>query len=187
MRLTAFALENYGNFESVRLSLDPLPGRLNLVVAPNGGGKSVLRQAFRDLLFGIPGQTRMAFRFGYAGMRLFAEGIDQSGAVFAIGRRKGVGNTLIDREGNSVDPRALKELIGEPAEALFAAGSGIAGLRRLREKFEALRDELAPERQTKSRPLYQSLAALSEARRDLRAATVRPKDWEEASAKLALT
>src|SRR5579884_103438 len=217
MRLTAFALENYGNFESVRLSLDPLPGRLNLVVAPNGGGKSVLRQAFRDLLFGIPGQTRMAFRFGYAGMRLFAEGIDQSGAVFAIGRRKGVGNTLIDREGNSVDPRALKELIGEAdeglferlfaldshllrrgaeamlasggdlAEALFAAGSGIAGLRRLREKFEALRDELAPERQTKSRPLYQSLAALSEARRDLRAATVRPKDWEEASAKLALT
>jgi uncharacterized protein YhaN len=215
MRLTSFALENYGNFESVRLSFDPQPGRVNLVVAPNGGGKSVLRQAFHDLLFGIPGQTRMAFRFGYAGMRLFAEGINGSGAAFAIGRRKGVGNTLIDGAGNNIDSHVLKGLIGEAdeglferlfaldshllrrgaeamlasggdlAEALFAAGSGIAGLRRLREKFEMLRDELAPERQTKSRPLYRSLAALSEARRDLRAATVRPRDWEEASARLA--
>jgi uncharacterized protein YhaN len=213
MRLTAFALENYGNFESVRLSLDPLPGHINLIVAPNGGGKSVLRQAFRDLLFGIPGQTRMAFRFGYAGMRLFAEGIDGSGAAFAIGRRKGLGNTLIDGAGNSLDPRVLKGLIGEAdealferlfaldshllrsgaeamlasggdlAEALFAAGSGIAGLRRLRESFESRRDALAPERQTRSRPLYQALAALSEARAALRAATVRPRDWEELQSK----
>src|SRR5579875_3484319 len=213
MRLTAFALENYGNFESVRLSLDPLPGHINLIVAPNGGGKSVLRQAFRDLLFGIPGQTRMAFRFGYAGMRLFAEGIDGSGAAFAIGRRKGLGNTLIDGAGNSLDPRVLKGLIGEAdealferlfaldshllrsgaeamlasggdlAEALFAAGSGIAGLRRLRESFESRRDALAPERQTRSRPLYQALAVLSEARAALRAATVRPRDWEELQSK----
>jgi uncharacterized protein YhaN len=217
MRLTSFALESYGNFSAVRLSLDPRPGHINLVVAPNGGGKSVLRQAFHDLLFGIPGQSKMAFRFGYAGMRLFAEGIDATGAAFAIGRRKGIGNTLIDGEGNNLDPHILKALIGEAdeglferlfaldshllrrgaeamlasggdlAEALFAAGSGIAGLRRLRERFEALRDELAPERQTRSRPLYQSLAALSQARADLRTATIRPKDWQEASARLAFT
>jgi uncharacterized protein YhaN len=191
MRLTSLSLENYGNFETVRLPLDAEPGHINLVVAPNGGGKSVLRQAFHDLLFGIPGQTKMAFRFGYGGMRLFAEGIDGSGAAFAICRRKGIGNTLSDGHGNSIDPITFKGLIGEAdeglferlfaldsqllrggaeamlksggdlAEALFAAGSGISGLRRMREKFGALRDELAPERQTKSRPLYQSLAALS--------------------------
>jgi uncharacterized protein YhaN len=215
MRLTSFSLENYGHFEAVGLSLDAQPGHINLVVAPNGGGKSVLRQAFHDLLFGIPGQTKMAFRFGYGGMRLFAEGVDGNGAAFAVGRRKGIGNTLIDGQGNSADPHIFKGLIGEAdeglferlfaldshllrkgaeamlasggdlAEALFAAGSGIAGLRRLREKFTALRDELAPERQAKSRPLYQSLAALHQARSDLRAATVRPRDWEELNAKLA--
>src|SRR5579875_2729964 len=202
MRLTAFALENYGNFESVRLSLDPLPGHINLIVAPNGGGKSVLRQAFRDLLFGIPGQTRMAFRFGYAGMRLFAEGIDGSGAAFAIGRRKGLGNTLIDGAGNSLDPRVLKGLIGEAdealferlfaldshllrsgaeamlasggdlAEALFAAGSGIAGLRRLRESFESRRDALAPERQARPRD-WEELQSKCDCARDRRAALAR--------------
>ncbi|HJU15681.1 MAG TPA: AAA family ATPase [Stellaceae bacterium] len=215
MRLTAFALENYGNFAATRLSLDPDPGCINLVLAPNGGGKSVLRQAFHDLLFGIPGQTRMAFRFGYAGMRLLAEGIDGAGGAFAIGRRKGVGNTLIDGQGNSVDPLVLKGLIGEAdealferlfaldshrlrsgaeamlasggdlAEALFAAGSGISGLRRIREEFEAKRDRLAPEHRAKLPQFYQALDALAKAQKERREATIRPQTWQELSAKLA--
>lgn len=107
MRLTSFTLENYGNFGRLHLALDPELGHLNLVVAPNGGGKTVLRQAFHDLLFGIPGQTKMAFLHGYQGMRLSAEGIDASGGAFTFGRRKGIGNTLVDGAGNSVDPRLL--------------------------------------------------------------------------------
>jgi uncharacterized protein YhaN len=214
MRLTSFALEHYGNFEAVRLSLDPDPGRVNLVVAPNGGGKTVLRQAFRDLLFGIPGQTKMAFRFGYGGMQLIAEGTDDRGAAFAIRRRKGIGNTLFDGRGNGVDQQAFKGLIGEVdealferlfaldshllragaaamlasggdfAEALFAAGSGVASLRRVREEFEELRDRLAPERKSKLPPFYQALDALAKARSDLRAATVRPRAWEDLNAQL---
>lgn len=215
MRLTAFSLEHYGNFEAVRLSLDPRPGHLNLIVAPNGAGKTVLRQAFHDFLFGIPGQTKMAFRFGYAGMRLFAEGIDANRTAFAIGRRKGIGNTLIDRDGNSVDPQCLKGLIGEAdemlferlfaldsqllrngadamlasggdlAEALFAAGSGIAGLRRMREDFEGLRDRLAPQNKAKQPPFYQALDALARARSDLRESTIRPQRWQEWNQELA--
>ena len=215
MRLTSFSLENYGNFESVRLALDPCPGHINLVVAPNGGGKTVLRRAFRDLLFGIPGQTEMAFRFGYQGMRLLAEGMDDRGATFRFGRRKGLGNTLIDGAGNSFDPRVHKQLIGgaddamferlfaldsdllrsgaaamlasggDIAEALFAAGSGIAGVRGVREELERMREELAPGRQKKSCPFYQELDALTKARSDLRASTIRPQAWEELSSKLA--
>jgi uncharacterized protein YhaN len=197
MRLTSFSLEKYGNFEAVRLLLDPQPGHINLVMAPNGGGKTVLRRAFRDLLFDIPGRTEMAFRFGYAGMRLFAEGLDGRDATFTIGRRKGTGNTLVDAAGNSLDPRVLKQLIGgadealfarlfaldghllrsgaeemlasggDIAEALFAAGSGIAGVRRLRDELERMREELAPGRQKKSCPFYQALDALTKARLDL--------------------
>ncbi len=217
MRLTSFSLENYGNFADVRLPLDPRPGLVNLVVAPNGGGKTVLRNAFHDWLFGIPGQTKMAFRFGYGGMRLLAEGIDGNGVAFAIGRRKGIGNPLIDAQGNGLDRRVLDRLIGEAdealferlfaldtdllrsgatsildtggdlAEALFAAGSGIAGLRRLREQFDASRDELAPGRRVTLRPFYQALGALAQARSDLRNATVRPQAWEELSSKLDFT
>jgi uncharacterized protein YhaN len=214
MRLTSFSLENYGNFANARLALDPQPGHLNLIGAPNGGGKTVLRQAFHDLLFGISGQTKMAFRHGYQGMRLFAEGIDAAGATFAFGRRKGIGNTVVDAAGNSLDPSILRELIGEAdealfermfgldsyllragaeamlasggdlAEALFAAGSGIASVRRLREKFEEVRDQLAPGRQTRSRPLYQALEKLAGAHRELRAAMVRPRDWQDLRAQL---
>ncbi|MGH7114531.1 MAG: AAA family ATPase, partial [Stellaceae bacterium] len=215
MRLTSFTLENYGNFRQVALSLDPGPGRINLVVAPNGAGKTVLRTAFRDWLFSIPGQTRMGFRFGYPGMRLFAEGIDGNGNAFAIGRRKGAGNTLIDAHGNSIDPRVFDRLVGdadealfkrlfaldtdllrdgvktmienggELAEARFAAGSGIAGMRRLREGLEASRDDRAPARRAGSRPLYQALDHLAVAQADLRKATVRPQAWAELSGQLA--
>ena len=191
MRLTSFTLENYGCFAQARLALDPEPGHVNLVAAPNGSGKTVLRQAFRDLLFGIPGQTKMAFLYGYQGMRLFAEGIDAAGSAFAFGRRKGIGNTLVDAAGISLDPRILAPLIGEAdealferlfgldsqllrsgaeamldsggalAEALFAAGSGIASVRQLREKFEEIRDQLAPGRQAKARPFYKALDELA--------------------------
>jgi uncharacterized protein YhaN len=208
MRLTSLSLENYGNFEAKLLSFDPCPGHVNLVVAPNAGGKTILRRAFRDLLFGIPGRSAMGFRFGYTGMRLLAKGLDPFGAPFVFGRRKGMGNTLIDADGNSLDASVLKPLIGEAddalferlfaldsqllrsgaetmvasggdlAEALFAAGSGIAGLRRAHEEFEALRDQLAPERRTKSKAFYSALDKLAEARSDLHAATIRPKDWE---------
>ena len=196
MRLTSFTLENYGNFDRLELRLDPEPGRITLIVAPNGAGKTVLRTAFRDWLFGIPGQTPMGFRFGYPGMRLFAEGINGGGGTFAIGRRKGTGNTLIDADSNSVEPSVFARLIGEAdeslfkrlfaldtellragvnaiietggelGEALFAAGSGIAGMRRLREGLEALRDERAPARRVSSRPLYQALDSIATARSD---------------------
>lgn len=202
MRLTSFTLENYGNFRQLALSLDP--ARINVVLGPNEAGKTVLRTALRDWLFGIPGQTRMGFRFGYPGMRLFAQGIDGDGRAFAIGRRKGSGNTLIDAQGNNVDPHIFDRLVGdaderlfkrlfaldtellregaktmietggELAEALFTAGSGIAGMRRLRERLEAARDDRAPARRVGSRPLYHALDNLAQARSDLRSATVRP-------------
>jgi uncharacterized protein YhaN len=217
MRFTSFTLEKYGNFASARLALDPRPGCINLVVGPNGGGKTVLRQAFHDLLFGIPGQTPMAFSYGYQGMRLAAEGIDGSGVPFAFARRKGIGNTLVDAAGNSLDPTVLIQLMGEAdenlferlfgldshllrsgaeailasggdlADALFAAGSGIASLRRLREKFEDVRDDLAPCRQARSRPFYRALDKLTGAYRELRGATVRPRDWQDLKVKVEFT
>ncbi|MFC7554906.1 AAA family ATPase [Pseudoroseomonas wenyumeiae] len=80
MRLTRLTLRQYGSFADASLRLDPAPGRINLVLAPNGAGKSVLRQAFGDLFFGIGGQTPMAFRHGYSGMQVLAEGIRPDGA-----------------------------------------------------------------------------------------------------------
>ena len=98
MRLTALTLENYGIFQSQRIEFAPAPGRINLLIAPNGAGKSILRNAFCDLLFGIHGQTPMGFRYGYGRMRLMAEAVDPRGRTVSFCRRKGNGNTLIDAD-----------------------------------------------------------------------------------------
>ena len=41
--LTSLALHRYGNYESERIWFDPRPGTVNVLLAPNSAGKSVLR------------------------------------------------------------------------------------------------------------------------------------------------
>ena len=89
MRLKRLSLRNYGCFAALDLGLATEPGRITLVTAPNGAGKSVLRQAFHDLLFDIPLQSPMKFRHGYTGMALHAEAELADGAPFSFGWERG--------------------------------------------------------------------------------------------------
>lgn len=85
MRLKRFRLRNYGCFTDLDLQLAAEPGRITLITASNGAGKSVLRQAFHDLLFDIPMQSPMKFRHGYAGMTLHADAEAADGTDSASG------------------------------------------------------------------------------------------------------
>jgi uncharacterized protein YhaN len=83
LRLKTLKIERYGCFEDTTLNFTTEPGRINLVLAPNGAGKSVLRHAFHDLLFDIPLRSPMKFRFGnYKGMALRAAAVASDGAAF---------------------------------------------------------------------------------------------------------
>lgn len=205
MRLSRLTLLRYGCFEAADLVLHPT--RLNLVLAPNGAGKSVLRQAFADLLCGIPLRSPMDFRFGVAGMRLMAEAVLPDGRRFAFGRRKGQGNTLIDADGAPLDravleaatgpvDRALLErlfaldtaLLRRGGEGLLASGGALAdalvsaagGLRPARGLLGTLREErdaLAPERRMAARPFHQALDQLAAARKALEEAVFTPQAW----------
>ncbi|MCG7360885.1 AAA family ATPase [Roseomonas sp. ACRSG] len=120
MRLTRLTLRQYGSFADASLRLEPAPGRINLVLAPNGAGKSVLRQAFGDLFFGIGGQTPMGFRHGYPGMQVLAEGIGPDGAPFVLDRRKKVGAAaLLGADGQPLAPSSLTRLTGPADRALL--------------------------------------------------------------------
>ncbi len=213
MRLTSLALTNYGVFQSERIELDPAPGCINLLIAPNGAGKSILRGAFCDLLFGVGAQTPMGFRYGYRDMRLLARAETPGGAV-VFGRRKGQGNTLIDAAGQSMDPAALAALLGGAdrallerlfaldterlrlggqallasdgalAEALVSASGGVRQARDVRLALADARDSLAPERKSQSRPFYQALDRFLGARQRVTATTLKPEVREKQETEL---
>ena len=207
MRLASFTLHRYGNYEAERICFDARPGTVNILLAPNSAGKSVLRAAFADLLFGIHNQTPMGFRFGYPGMRVSAEIARKDGGSFAFSRRKVRGNVISDDSGQALDPallhgilggrdrsllerlfaldtealreggKALLESGGDVASALLSAAGGIRQARALRQRLEKQRDDLAPVRRTASRPFYLALDKFQEARRGGRAETLLPDEW----------
>lgn len=217
MRLTSLSLRNYGNFASEDITFDVRPGTINLLVAPNGSGKSVLRSAFCDLLFGISGQTPMGFRFGYAGMRVSADAITKEGERFTFGRRKGQGNTLVDGEGNTLDPVTLARVLGRTdrtllerlfaldtknlregqdellasngalAAALVSGAGGTRNATRLRESLEAARDALAPMRRSSQRPFYVELEKFIASRRQLSNSVLKPEQREKQEKELGET
>lgn len=172
MRLAHLCLERYGPFERLDLPLDPRPACVNVVVAPNGFGKSVLRSAIGGLLFGIPNRTPMGFRHGTEGMRVVAEVVAVPDGPLRLVRRKGHGNTLSLADGTPVPPGECSRLTGGAdrvvfdelfgldtallrsggqeliqsrgriGQVLFAAGGGMERVRKLLEALGRDRDEL---------------------------------------------
>ena len=214
MRLTTLTLEHYGPFDRLALCLDPAPGRINLILAPNGAGKSVLRQAFGDLLFGIPVRSPLTFRYPGPTMRLRAEALDASRRVVRFGRRKGQGNTLLDEADQPLPQAVLDRLLGRAdrdvlerlfaldterlrkggadlrasggdfAEALLAGAGGVRQARALADALQAARDKIAPTHKTASRPFYRALDELVASRKRRQEATLRPEAWEKRQAAL---
>jgi uncharacterized protein YhaN len=214
MRLLSLTLENYGIFQSQRIAFDPAPGCINLLIAPNGAGKSILRNAFCDLLFGIHGQSPMGFRYGYNRMRLLAEAVAPDGTRLAFGRRKGQGNTLIDADSATLDPGTLAAVLGHTdrtllerlfaldterlreggrellasngsvADALLSAAGGLRRARQVHQSLERARDALAPLRRSQGRPFYQHFDRMLEARQRLSATLLKPEMREKQDTEL---
>lgn len=215
MRLTSVTLNRYGNYEAERISFSPAAGTVNVLLAPNSAGKSVLRNAFADLLFGIHNQTPMDFRFGYSGMRVTADIIRSDGSHTTFTRRKTRGNIVTGPDDEALDPGFLHGILGgrdrkflerlfvldteglrrgatdllesggDVASALLAAAGGIRQARALKQTLERKRDELAPERRVAARPFYQALDRFLDARRKTSAATLRPDAWFRQEQELA--
>ncbi len=203
MRLRRLLIENYGCFERADLRLAPEPGRINLIVAPNGAGKSVLRHAFHDLLFDIPMQSPMQFRFGYKGMRLHAEAVAADGESFEFGWARGAKPQ--QRVTNDparyaalraeTSPDQLEQLFaldttrlrkggldlkgGSTLAAALLSGTGeLASARKVQAAIDARRTASWGPRQSKP-PLNAAIAALKQARDEARTAVQRPLEREQ--------
>lgn len=211
MRLRSLAVDSYGNFERLRLAFDPRPGCINLVVAPNGAGKSVLRQALHDLLFEIGLQSPMRFRHGYPNMNLHAEATTRDGEPLVFGwsrkhkrtfgpddrhkaRLEAVLGRVTQQQARllfSLDTAALREGGQELASgsgtlgAAMLSGAGeLVSARTVRTALQQRRDSLW-EKGRSSRPLSQAARAAAEARTKARDAVQMPRQRQAQTAEIA--
>jgi uncharacterized protein YhaN len=114
MRIDQLDLLKFGKFTDRQLAFPAAERDFHVIVGPNEAGKSTVRAAVQDLLFGIPARTVHGFVHPMPELRLGAV-LQRGGATLALHRTKGNRNTL-----RAPDDSPL----GEAALATFAAWLG---------------------------------------------------------------
>jgi len=214
MRFHRLDLLAYAKFTNTSVELPDGRTDFHLLYGPNEAGKSTLRSAVADFLYGIPGQTTLNFLHDYNHMRLGAV-IEGRKGTLELTRRKGNKNTLRDSADEPFSDEALAAMLGggdrafyermfalsherlreggreilqgkgDAAEALFSAAAGVRGLHALRENLEQEAKELWAPRKSKNVKYHRLDEALALASGAKREATAAATDWQEAAKALA--
>ena len=159
MRLRRLDLTRYGTFTDTSIDFGAADGKpdLHIIYGANEAGKSTLRAAINDLLFGMPERSDYAFLHDYKAMEIGAE-LDIGGHGLSVRRLKRRKDDLVDTDGRpagratldaalagmdrqtfemmfSLDGDTLKQggeelhrSRGRLGEALFAATSGLSAI-----------------------------------------------------------
>jgi uncharacterized protein YhaN len=209
MRLQRLDLIRYGKFTGTSINLPSSGSDFHLIVGANEAGKSTVRTAITELLFGIPKQSPMGFIHPQAELRLGAV-LEGAGSRLEFQRTKSTKNPLRTTADEPLSDDKLAALLGaadrsffarmygldhaqlvlggqsildasdDVGQVLFQSASGIASLGKVREALEAEADSLWAPRRSMERSYYVAATALDGAERELREATVRTRSWTEA-------
>ena len=166
MKFLSLDLIAFGPFTGTIVDLSRGDEGLHILYGPNEAGKSSALRAVEALLFGIEHLTGDNFRHDNPQLRIGATLEHSDGSRLSVIRRKGNKNTLLAPDGTPLSDGALKnylagvskevfstlfgldhrrlsmgaELIGESGgdlgQSLFAAGSGLAGLRQAADSLQ---------------------------------------------------
>lgn len=209
MRITRFDLLRYGKFTDKSVSLPRADKDFHLIIGPNEAGKSTLRNAIQDLLFGIETRSRYNFLHPHSEMRLGAL-IEQGDSQLDFIRAKARTKTLQTVSGAPLPDNALTPFLGpvdrvffdqmfglnherlvtggqeilsasnDIGQILFQAAAGIGSLGDVRDRLELEANKLWAKRKSSDREYYIASTELEQAEAALKQATVRTKDWQEA-------
>lgn len=214
MRLNNLNLVRFGKFTDTDISLPKAEYDFHLVIGHNEAGKSTMRGAIADLLFGFPARyPSMAFIHPQADLRLAAT-VSEGDEHLSFIRTKGNKNTLRSATDVPLPDNALAPFMGQTdrgffetmfglshtqlviggdaildaskdvSQVLFQSAAGIAGLGKVKDGLLAEADKLWASRHSSSRVYYLASDQLDQANKDLKAATVRTKSWADARAAL---
>ena len=212
MRLHSLELIRYGKFTAQALTFPSSACDFHLIVGANEAGKSTLRRAVSDLLFGMPLRSDMDFVHPLAELRLGAV-IESAAGRLAFQRSRG--RKSLRRPDDAVLPdAALFEHLGSTSEALFKrmfcldlaglleggktildasddvgrllfqSASGMAGLGAVRDALLEEANKLYAPRRSADRAFYQALDRLDAAKGELRNLTVNTRQWTTAMARV---
>jgi uncharacterized protein YhaN len=215
MRLQQLQLIRYGKFTDAEVSLPKADHDFHFIVGPNEAGKSTVRTAIAELLFGFPVRSgAMAFLHPQSELRLAAQLAD-GGNLLDFHRVKANKNTLRTPTDAALPDDALIPYLGtadrdffeqmfgldhgqlvrggqtildaskDVSQVLFQSAAGIAGLGKVKDALVAEADKLWGPRASGSRVYYAASARWEEACKELKALTIRTKVWSEAREKLA--
>lgn len=117
MRIRELNLIRYGRFSDAKLDFPTRERDIHVIVGPNEAGKSTVRSAIGDWLFGIPARTSMGFRHPMADLRLGGvierlKTSERKTKQFAFVRTKGNKNTLRNPDGAVLPDVDLHEWLG---------------------------------------------------------------------------
>jgi uncharacterized protein YhaN len=211
MRITELNLERYGRFENRQLAFPRQERDFHLVYGPNEAGKTITLAALADLLFGFEHAAAYDYKFAAPLLRVGAV-LEQGAEALSCRRRRGRLGTLVDAEDQPIDEGPLAALLhGQRREAfllsssldharlrrggqamadskddlgqmLFAAGSGLTGLRTVLKGLDEELDGLWAPRRAEKRAYTKSERQAEEARKALRDSALKPADWSRADA-----
>jgi uncharacterized protein YhaN len=210
MRLQTLDLIRYGRFSGQTLQFPQADCDFHLIVGANEAGKSTLRRAVADLLFGMPLRSDMGFIHPLAELRLGAV-IASAAGTLAFHRARGR-KSLRRPDDAPLPDDALAEHLGGSSEALFKrmfcldlaglleggqsildasddmgqllfqSAAGLAGLGAVRDALAAEAGKLYAPRRSGERAFYQALDRLDAAKQELRGLTMNTRQWTAAIA-----
>lgn len=207
MRIARLDVSRYGAFTDFSLDFPPAASDFHVVYGPNEAGKSTLRQALLDLLYGIHGRSEYGFKHGLSEMLLGGVLDDGAALPFAFQRFKRNKNPLVDAAGGfftesdlarrlggtdreffermfGLDHPSLvagaKEILnsaGDVGQMLFQAAAGVSSLHRTREALEQEAHALWGERKRREAVYYGALERYDSAAGRLREVGVSAHKW----------
>ena len=213
MRFHRLDLIKYGKFSDRTVEFPAAKQDFHLIVGPNEAGKSTLRSAIVDLLFGIPTRSPLSFLHPLSELRLGAH-ISNASAELEFHRAKALKQTLRSPLDVVLPDMALTPFLGgvdkhffdqmfgldhtrlvsggnsilnaenDVGQILFQSAAGVASLGKIRDALVAEANKLWAPRRSNDRAYYLAANQLEKATADLKAATVRTKIWADADSKV---